>query len=783
MPTVLPMTRVEAYLAYKAGVISESDLKPSLKTNYYSGLEHWLAYWCGLCNDYPTKDGQPKWYTEEEYYVAYLCGIAPDYPVNCYRRVGAYLRYIISARWDRPEKPLTREEYYLSLMDTSYLPPNDPASIITLDNTAEAPFKDLKIYGDTYQFTTTGKNLLPITADFSVDTNGLIFTGKDGVYTVNGNATSGNSSAVQATTTQYVIQSGDYFHLGNPTTATHLQLSLYFSDGTIFNKAPSSVNRIDSLEDCVGKTVTGIRIYFNAGYDITCDFKPMILNNVSTVTDFEPYTGGLPAPNPDFPMPIKTVTGGQTVTVTGKNLLPPPADFNDTLGTLNISCSKGVWTFSGTSQSGHTQSSKSVIAPYTIQAGDYFHYNNTLVSQRINIALTFTDGTTFASSMNAANKIMSLEDYVGKTISTVKANFNSGYEFNGTAKPMILHNVSTVTDYEPYQSQSYTIDLGATELCKIDGYQDAIYRNVQTSGKNLLNYLTAVPATAQTTTTFVTNGFRSVTTSSGYATKITMPIKASTTYALSWNLSIEAQCSPFVMVYKGTTTSSGRYVSQNATSGAGSLSFTTDSDATDINIWFYNGTPAEGTTVWTDIQLELGPAATGYEPYQNPYYDSDLPEGAWCIHKAIGKVVLDGTEDWVLLERDGHYNYYMENMASNNLYIGSAATYMSNYYTGIPTDNRYADGTFFINTTGRGIFTYDAITTKDLFATWLSTHNTTVYYALATPTNTAITNTTLIAQLDALLEGGSYASQTNITLTAADPNLPGLLQVTVAKYQ
>lgn len=152
MPQVLPMTRVEAYLAYKAGVISEAYLKPSLKTNFYSGLEHWLAYWCGLCDDYPVdENNNPKWYNEEEYYVAYLCGIAQDYPANCYRRVGAYLRHIISYRWPEPEKPLTREEYYLSLIKSTTISNPTPSSIFTLNDTTDGTFQGVEVYGDTTQ--------------------------------------------------------------------------------------------------------------------------------------------------------------------------------------------------------------------------------------------------------------------------------------------------------------------------------------------------------------------------------------------------------------------------------------------------------------------------------------------------------------------------------------------------------------------------------------------------------------------------------------------------------
>jgi hypothetical protein len=53
----------------------------------------------------------------------------------------------------------------------------------------------------------------------------------------------------------------------------------------------------------------------------------------------------------------------------------------------------------------------------------------------------------------------------------------------------------------------------------------------------------------------------------------------------------------------------------------------------------------------------------------------------------------------------------------------------------------------------------------------------TLYYALATPTDTQITNPTLIAQLDALADGNSYDTTTYITVSSVGDNLPGLLKV------
>ena len=58
--------------------------------------------------------------------------------------------------------------------------------------------------------------------------------------------------------------------------------------------------------------------------------------------------------------------------------------------------------------------------------------------------------------------------------------------------------------------------------------------------------------------------------------------------------------------------------------------------------------------------------------------------------------------------------------------------------------------------------------TLEDYKTWLGTHNTILYYVLATPTTTEITDSTLISQLDNLEKAYSYDTQTNISQTNQD---------------
>ena len=157
----------------------------------------------------------------------------------------------------------------------------------------------------------------------------------------------------------------------------------------------------------------------------------------------------------------------------------------------------------------------------------------------------------------------------------------------------------------------------------------------------------------------------------------------------------------------------------------------------------------------TDIMLEKGSQATQYEPYG--FKDK------WYLHKEIGKVVLNGSEaGWT---KSGSY--------SNSYFINASDSYSIN----ISDTNIYVCCNYYKSTYYSNVVNYDytcilsnnkniMIHNKDIdnlpdFKTWLSTHNTDVYYVLATPTNTEITDSTLISQLEKTWY--SYKGQTNIS--------------------
>ena len=161
-----------------------------------------------------------------------------------------------------------------------------------------------------------------------------------------------------------------------------------------------------------------------------------------------------------------------------------------------------------------------------------------------------------------------------------------------------------------------------------------------------------------------------------------------------------------------------------------------------------------------DIQLELGSTATTYAPYFTPielckigtYQDKIyLDSGKWYIEKQVGKVVLDGTENW---QTPGTYYCSLAKTEAKltGLSIPSGTPLMmSNNFTcgvndyGQDKIGRFGAGNSYLN------FNYDNTNNTTTFKTWLTSNNTVVYAPLATPTTTEITDATLLAQLNAIL--------------------------------
>ncbi|MBQ6631953.1 MAG: hypothetical protein IJH55_07615 [Romboutsia sp.] len=175
-----------------------------------------------------------------------------------------------------------------------------------------------RINGDTEQESTTGKNRLPASASGSYTSNGATHsTTGNGIYVINNTAT--GVSYHDWEITPYTIQSGDYLQVGNAVANNNISVALLESTTSqIMASYPTTINKINDLSSYVGRTVKYVRTYTNAQTLDNYTVKPMICSS-STAIDYEQYTGGIAAPNPDFDFPVKSVTGEQTVQIKDEN--------------------------------------------------------------------------------------------------------------------------------------------------------------------------------------------------------------------------------------------------------------------------------------------------------------------------------------------------------------------------------------------------------------------------------------------------------------------------------
>ena len=141
------------------------------------------------------------------------------------------------------------------------------------------------------------------------------------------------------------------------------------------------------------------------------------------------------------------------------------------------------------------------------------------------------------------------------------------------------------------------------------------------------------------------------------------------------------------------------------------------------------------------------------------YYNSSLELNKWYKLNNIGKVVLDGSENWATTS---YSRFYCDSLFAG---IKSENGSISNYFVRGNTET--TNNVFGISPAGRIYIRNDEQTTLSNFKTWLSTHNTTLYYVLETPTYTLL-NDTLQTQLDSIQYALAYDTQTNISQTNND---------------
>lgn len=321
---------------------------------------------------------------------------------------------------------------------------------ITLSDSADAPLRDMHIYGHTTQNTTTGSQLFNIDGDVNwVKTSDSVPRSENTV--INGILISNNNSAKTAGSGQKidVIPKAIYTFSVNVISFGTGTGALIAINGETINLAIQNITALGttSLTYLTKESETELIFSFATRGGTGAQFTDIMVNAGSTPLPWEPYTGGQPSPSPEYPQAISSAGDGGNidVTVTGKNL-------------FDAACAKNLDNWMPSAQNGY------VDFPVRIGAGNDFtlSYDATL-----QMGLGFYAGITLhndaymhkwlyhSTTVTLITNIISdtaVEDYI-----YIRCSRSGVQTMLDALKNLQIEYGTTPSAYEPYKRQKVSL--------------------------------------------------------------------------------------------------------------------------------------------------------------------------------------------------------------------------------------------------------------------------------------------------------------------------------------
>lgn len=616
----------------------------------------------------------------------------------------------------------------------------------------EGEIRGFSLYGDTTQKTVSGKNKLNYSLETikasntgsaytwtgnQVEHHGVTYTINDDL-TITANGTSVGSSYIVLNSSLALESNTSYIMTGCPSGGGASTYTLRIYAGSSYTS-----------ENGNGITFTYtnqnyVRVNVPGGSQVSnVVFKPMIRLATETDATYIPFVGGVDSPNPNYPQEVKTVSGLQTVEITGKNLCSNAFVVNTTNVQFNCDIA---------SITGDTITLSAIIDEATSNNSVYAHVDGINTSIRIG---------TFTGQAGAVGKAICDVSLISSYLETGKELqlflYKGGANFTSVSNAMIV-NGSTPEPYEPYQGQSYEVFLGSPSVWDFTALSETLtYVSVSekttssitiedtgASGNQSVRYqITGLDASAKYSL-------------SGVAKKLAQSTGGYHRMGVAWTGSNDgstwsAQVNLFLGVYSvgeeqqfcGILTGFSQY-----------------------RVWFINNSSTTTTgekTRYYDVKLrENTIELCKIDTHQDYIYKSGEK---WYKHAEVGKVVLDGTEDWRKLNNAFQVQTDATPGKANSNTPALSSHFTYHYYASSITTN-IQNGEFGWNNSTPPLITMrnDDCVDADAFKTWLSTYNTTVYYVIETSTDTEITDAELVEQLNALLAGSLYKGLNNVFL-------------------
>lgn len=526
---------------------------------------------------------------------------------------------------------------------------------------------ELKMMKESSQETTTGKQLFDLNNYNNLSSQGITATVNNftGEITLNGTST---ATAYLRFDLRNTISSGSVVSYGgnNTNTMADCFLNLVLNGDT---KQVLQLNSQNSKKENITLNTDINRLYIQINNGITLNnfvIKPM-LNIGASLSEYELYTGGQPSPNPNYPQEVNVVEG----------------------------------------------------------------YRNLFDKSQVQTGKRLVDGSNdvYDSASNATSSYIEIQpntDYYLDNFNAVHC-YDENYNvvLNAFYSSNYSRIISTPATAKFLRFSTFITNLDISQLTKSSSALPYVpygnnYVNVEVRGKNLLSGIEQG--------TLDSSG-QPISSSTAIRSKNFDLVKSNTTYTFS----NDGTLSPINVAQYDKNKNFISYTYYNGT-------FTTSNTTKYVKI-------SKGGSVTDLFQIEQGSVATSYEPYvstnvQIPlngnyvagigdYKDEIIVDkfGKCYLNKKIGKLVLDGSEDW---QDRPNYSYADRFVFGSNIIATQNVKGFSNYFDVVyaSTDSLYK---LWENTGTQIIINFSEKGTTSLaeFKSWLSTHNTDVYYVLA----------------------------------------------------
>ena len=265
--------------------------------------------------------------------------------------------------------------------------------IISVSDSSDDHLRGLKIFGKTTQTTTTGKNLLNIPSTINKIKGVFFKVNSDKSVTVTGTPTEVCAASIYGTYGEPIaFPAGTYIVSGGVDANHYIRVRIHSSDGTL-----TAMKYADgtSKEFTVNEgDLISVSIYFATLTLVNgMTFYPMI--RLASIEDesYEPYSGGVASPSPDWSQELVSLgadTGTVETEIYGKNLLGQNGNYKSTYSSyvLNATIENGVVTVSGSSMLGY--GTLQVSLPLGVFKKGYT-YRISRVSKNFHIGFWFYD--------------------------------------------------------------------------------------------------------------------------------------------------------------------------------------------------------------------------------------------------------------------------------------------------------------------------------------------------------------------------------------------------------